>query len=59
MANVIVNKEWLEMQPRIMMAAKLEEQVAIGKILRSIDDKIELNRQINDNLTSITFRLSA
>ena len=29
---------------------ELEEQVAIGKILRSIDDKIELNRQINDNL---------
>ena len=29
---------------------KLDEQVAIGKILRSIDDKIELNRQINDNL---------
>ena len=29
---------------------ELEEQVAIGKILRSIDDKIEVNRQINDNL---------
>ena len=29
---------------------EFEEQVAIGKILRSIDDKIELNRQINDNL---------
>ena len=29
---------------------ELEEQVAIGKILRSIDDKMELNRQINDNL---------
>ena len=29
---------------------ELDEQVAIGKILRSIDDKIELNRQINDNL---------
>ena len=29
---------------------ELDEQIAIGKILRSIDDKIELNRQINDNL---------
>ena len=29
---------------------ELDEQVAIGKILRSIDDKIEINRQINDNL---------
>ena len=29
---------------------ELDEQIAIGKILRSIDDKIELNREINDNL---------
>ena len=28
----------------------IDEQIAIGKILKSIDDKIELNRQINDNL---------
>lgn len=38
---------------------ELEEQVAIGKILRSIDDKIELNRQINDNLVCITQNLAA
>jgi len=28
----------------------LENQIRIGEILSSIDDKIELNRQINDNL---------
>ena len=28
----------------------LENQIRIGKILSSLDDKIELNRQINDNL---------
>lgn len=37
----------------------LENQIRIGKILSSLDDKIELNRQINDNLTSTSFRLAA
>jgi len=29
-----------------------EEQIIIGKTLKSIDDKIELNKKINDNLTA-------
>ena len=38
---------------------KLKDQNAIANILHSIDQKIELNRQINDNLTSSTYRLAA
>ncbi len=38
---------------------KLEIQIQIANILTSIDDKIELNNRINDNLTSISFRLAA
>ena len=38
---------------------KLKVQNAIANILHSIDQKIELNRQINDNLTSTSFRLAA
>ena len=34
-------------------------QQKIASILTSIDAKIEANRQINDNLTSTTFRLAA
>ena len=34
-------------------------QKKIANILESIDDKIENNKQINDNLTSSTFRLAA
>lgn len=34
-------------------------QKKIANILESIDDKIEINRQINDNLTSTSFRLAA
>ena len=37
----------------------LEQQHKITDILKSIDEKIELNRQINDNLTSTTSRLAA
>ena len=35
------------------------EQTAIGQCLKVIDKKIEINRQINDNLTSTSFRLAA
>ena len=31
----------------------LNDQIHIAKILSSLDDKIELNRQINDNLISL------
>ena len=34
-------------------------QKKIANILESIDDKIENNKQINDNLTSTSFRLAA
>ena len=37
----------------------LQEQQRIVRLLSSFESKIELNRQINDNLTSIIFRLSA
>ena len=38
---------------------KLETQIQIANILTSIDKKIELNRQINDNLVCITQNLVA
>ena len=37
----------------------LEEQNRIADILVSLDNKIQLNRQINDNLTSTAYKLSA
>ena len=37
----------------------LDNQIRIGRILSSLDEKIENNRRINDNLTSSTFRLAA
>ena len=37
----------------------LKTQERIANILSVIDAKIEVNRQINDNLTSTTFRLAA
>lgn len=37
----------------------LENQKKISSILKSIDDKIAINCQINDNLTSTLFRLAA
>ena len=37
----------------------IRTQKRIVDVLDSITEKIELNRQINDNLTSITIRLSA
>jgi type I restriction enzyme S subunit len=43
----------------VVFCKDIELQKKIACILSKIDDKIELNRQINDNLTSITFRLSA
>ena len=33
-----------------VLVPSLENQIRIGEILSSVDDKIELNRQINDNL---------
>ena len=33
-----------------ILLPKLDEQKRIADILSSIDDKIELNRRINDNL---------
>ena len=33
-----------------VLVPSLENQIRIGEILSSLDDKIELNRQINDNL---------
>ena len=35
------------------------EQTAIGQCLKMLDKKIEINRQINDNLTSTSSRLAA
>lgn len=37
----------------------LEEQNRIADVLVSIDSKIQINRQINDNLTSTSFKLAA
>ena len=37
----------------IVWIPELEEQRRIGRILRDIDDKISLNRQINDNLPTL------
>ena len=37
----------------------IEEQNRIADILVSIDNKIQINRQINDNLTASTYRLAA
>ena len=36
----------------IFIPSRLEEQQRISNILSSLDDKIELNRRINDNLTA-------
>ena len=41
----------------IVWIPELEEQRRIGRILRDIDDKISLNRQINDNLEAIAKQL--
>ena len=43
----------------ILFCKDLSEQKRIANLLSKIDDKIELNRQINDNLTSTLFRLAA
>ena len=37
----------------------IETQVAISSFIDTLESKIELNRQINDNLTSTSFRLAA
>ena len=37
----------------------IQEQKRIADFIGNFDDKIELNRQINDNLTSTTFRIAA
>ena len=38
-----------------ILLPKLEEQRCIADILSSFDDKIELNRRINDNLIPIYY----
>ena len=43
----------------VVFCKDLELQKQIAGILSKIDDKIELNRQINDNLTSTSSRLAA
>ena len=43
----------------VVFCKDIELQKKIVGILSKIDDKIELNRQINDNLTSTSFRLAA
>lgn len=40
-----------------MLIPSYEEQIKIGKVLSSIDKRIELNNQINDNLYEITNKL--
>lgn len=40
-----------------MLILSYEEQIKIGKVLSSIDKRIELNNQINDNLYEITNKL--
>jgi type I restriction enzyme S subunit len=37
----------------------IETQTKISQILRTLDNKIEINKRINDNLTSTTSRLAA
>jgi len=37
----------------------IETQLAISSFIDTLESKIELNRQINDNLTSSTYRLAA
>ena len=37
----------------------IDTQKHISDILRSLDEKIDLNRQINDNLTSTAYKLAA
>ena len=36
---------------------ELEEQIAIGRLLASLDDKIQLNKRINDNLEAMARQL--
>ena len=48
-----------ELREVLIDCPEYDKQVQIASILRSIDNKIENNRQINDNLTSSTFRLAA
>ena len=43
----------------VIFCKDTELQKKIAGILSKIDDKIELNRQINDNLTASTYRLAA
>ena len=41
----------------IVWAPKLDEQRAIGRLLASLDDKIQLNKRINDNLEAMAKQL--
>ena len=52
-----INTKLLSDLPIMLPSRKVQDKVA--HILARLDDKIELNCQINDNLTSTSFRLAA
>ena len=47
-----INKRRLQDEIRISFPASIDEQRAIGRMLKSIDEKIEMNEKINDNLAA-------
>ena len=47
---VVAHLNVSDIRDLLVTLPNLDEQVVIGKILSSIDDKIQLNQQINDNL---------
>ena len=56
---VVAHLNVSDIRDLLVTLPNLDEQVVIGKILSSIDDKIQLNQQINDNLTFIPHKLVA
>ena len=49
---VVAHLNVTDIRNLLVSLPELDEQIAIGKILRSIEDKIELNNRINHNLAS-------
>lgn len=47
-----INKRRLQDEIIIRFPASLDEQKAVGRMLKAIDDKIQNNEKVNDNLTA-------
>ena len=54
---VVAHLNVTDIRNLLVSLPELDEQIAIGKILRSIEDKIELNNRINHNLLNLAQEL--